>query len=111
LISKKETSALTLASIQQGTNTPKTQKPHARALNPVLCLLALYNSARYSTMETFNYEVQQALEKQKIAEENNKIIRAAKAQWISNFKAGQIKLNTVKDLKDLIEIESHLREL
>lgn len=63
-------------------------------------------------METFDYEVQQALEKQKIAEENNKIIRAAKAQWISNFKAGQIKLNTViKDLKDLIEIESHLREL
>ena len=62
-------------------------------------------------METFDYEVQQALEKQKIAEENNKIIRAAKAQWISNFKAGHIKLNTVKDLKDLIEIETHLKEL
>lgn len=69
-------------------------------------------------METFDYEVQQALEKQKVAEENNKIIRAAKAQWISNFKAGQInfkagqiKLNTVKDLKDLIEIESQLKEL
>ena len=80
------------------------------AQKEVLCLLALYNSARYSTMETFDYEVQQALEKQKVAE-NNKIIRAAKAQWISNFKAGQIKLNTVKDLKDLIEIESQLKEL
>ncbi|HBD0694788.1 hypothetical protein P6Y11_13065 [Enterococcus faecalis] len=62
-------------------------------------------------METFDYEVQQALEKQKVAEENNKIIRAAKVQWINNFKAGQIKLNTVKDLKDLIEIESQLKEL
>lgn len=62
-------------------------------------------------METFDYEVQQALEKQKIAEENNKIIRAAKAQWISNFKAGHIKLDTVKDIKDLIEIEKELTNI
>lgn len=62
-------------------------------------------------METFDYEVQQALEKQKIAEENNKIIRAAKAQWISNSKAGHIKLDTVKDLKDLIEIEKELTNI
>ena len=62
-------------------------------------------------METFDYEVQQALEKQKIAEENNKIIRAAKAQWISNFKAGHIKLDTVKDLKDLVEIEKELTNI
>ena len=62
-------------------------------------------------METFDYEVQQALEKQKIAEENNKIIRAAKDQWISNFKAGHIKLDTVKDLKDLIEIEKELTNI
>ncbi|EEU67257.1 predicted protein [Enterococcus faecalis Merz96] len=81
------------------------------ALKEVLCLLALYNSARYSTMETFDYEVQQALEKQKVAEENNKIIRAAKAQWISNFKEGKVRLDTVKDLKDLIEIESHLKDV
>lgn len=81
------------------------------AQKEVLCLLALYNSARYSTMETFDYEVQQALEKQKVAEENNKIIRAAKAQWISNFKEGKVRLDTVKDLKDLIEIESHLKDV
>ena len=80
------------------------------AQKEVLCLLALYNSARYSTMETFDYEVQQALEKQKVAEEN-KIIRAAKAQWISNFKEGKVRLDTVKDLKDLIEIESHLKDV
>ncbi|WP_417630716.1 hypothetical protein [Enterococcus faecalis] len=62
-------------------------------------------------METFDYEVQQALEKQKVAEENNKIIRVAKAQWISNFKEGKVRLDTVKDLKDLIEIESHLKDV
>ena len=62
-------------------------------------------------METFDYEVQQALKKQKVAEENNKIIRAAKAQWISNFKEGKVRLDTVKDLKDLIEIESHLKDV
>ncbi|OFI48830.1 hypothetical protein BG261_05425 [Floricoccus tropicus] len=62
-------------------------------------------------MDIEDYELERAIEKKNLIDENNKIIRTAKAQWLSNFKDGKIKLTTVKDLKDLIEIEMHLKNM
>lgn len=62
-------------------------------------------------MDIEDYELERAIEKKNLIDENNKIIRTAKAQWLSNFKDGKIKFTTVKDLKDLIEIEMHLKNM
>lgn len=43
-------------------------------------------------------------------EQYRKIIRAGIAQWLTNLKEGKIKLQTVNDLKVLIETEKILRK-
>lgn len=43
-------------------------------------------------------------------EQYRKIIRAALAQWLKNLKDGEIKLNSVNDLKTLIEADKIFRE-
>jgi len=40
----------------------------------------------------------------------HKIIRATLAQWLKKLKAGEIKLNSVSDLKTLIEADKIFRE-
>ncbi|PRS67563.1 hypothetical protein [Bacillus sp. NMTD17] len=39
-----------------------------------------------------------------------KITQAAIAQWVRDFKAGNIKLSTVEDLKKLIELDIELQK-
>ncbi|MHC5215212.1 hypothetical protein ACYSNR_00985 [Enterococcus sp. LJL128] len=56
------------------------------------------------------YEIQKALEKAESIDEYKKIIRAALGQWLKNLKAGEIKLNSISDLKVLIEADLMLKE-
>jgi len=58
-----------------------------------------------------NYEIQKALEKSESVEEYKKIIRVALGQWLQNLKSGEIKLNSVSDLKTLIEADLMLKDI
>lgn len=57
------------------------------------------------------YEIEKALERAESVEEYKKIIRVALGQWLKNLKSGAIKLNSVSDLKVLIEADLMLKEI
>lgn len=42
-------------------------------------------------------------------EKYRKIIQAGITQWVRDFQSGHIKVNTVDDLKKLIELDIHLQ--
>ncbi|HEM0758273.1 TPA: hypothetical protein U0U85_002314 [Listeria monocytogenes] len=56
-----------------------------------------------------NYELEKALEEAKTDEEYRKIIRAALGKWLQNLQNNNIKLESVGDLKILIEADKILR--
>ena len=43
-------------------------------------------------------------------EKYRKIIQAGITQWVRDFQSGHIKVNTVDDLKKLIELDIHLQK-
>ncbi|WP_144460023.1 hypothetical protein [Bacillus pumilus] len=53
-------------------------------------------------------QAEQAEDIDKATANLRKITQAAIAQWVRDFKAGNIKLTTVEDLKKLIELEMYL---
>ncbi|WP_270995644.1 hypothetical protein [Listeria seeligeri] len=55
------------------------------------------------------YELEKALEEAKTDEEYRKIIRAALGKWLQNLQNNEIKLESVSDLKTLIEADKILR--
>ncbi|EAC9467699.1 hypothetical protein ACW2R7_002046 [Listeria monocytogenes] len=55
------------------------------------------------------YELEKALEEAKTDEEYRKIIRAALGKWLQNLQNNNIKLESVSDLKTLIEADKILR--
>ncbi|EAD3347523.1 TPA: hypothetical protein H9347_002807 [Listeria monocytogenes] len=55
------------------------------------------------------YELEKALEEAKTDEEYRKIIRAALGKWLQNLQNNNIKLESVSDLKILIEADKILR--
>lgn len=57
------------------------------------------------------YEIEKALERAESVEEYKKIIRVALGKWLNNLQAGEIKLNSVSDLKTLIEADLMLRDI
>lgn len=57
------------------------------------------------------YLIKKALEEQESIEEYKKIIRVALGKWLSNLQSGEIKLNSVSDLKVLIEADLMLKEI
>lgn len=57
------------------------------------------------------YLIQQAEEKQESVEEYKKIIRVALSKWLKNLQSGAIKLETVNDLKLLIEADLMLKDI
>ncbi|MBO1097330.1 hypothetical protein FQS90_12460 [Enterococcus casseliflavus] len=57
------------------------------------------------------YLIQKALEEQESIEEYKKIIRVALGKWLSNLKSGEIKLNSISDLKVLIEADLMLKQI
>lgn len=61
--------------------------------------------------ELLEYEIEKALEKAESVEEYKKIIRIALGKWLSNLQSGEIKLNSVSDLKVLIEADLMLKEI
>ncbi|WP_412767886.1 hypothetical protein [Enterococcus faecium] len=61
--------------------------------------------------ETLEYQIEKALEQAKTVEEYRKIIRVAVGRWLQNLKDGDIKLNSVSDLKVLIEADLMLKEI
>ncbi|MGX7025857.1 hypothetical protein [Vagococcus hydrophili] len=61
--------------------------------------------------ELLAYEIEKALEKAESVEEYKKIIRIALGKWLSNLQSGEIKLNSVSDLKVLIEADLMLKEI
>lgn len=79
------------------------------------CLLALYTSARYSTMDnkknSLDYELEKAIEKAESIDEYKKIIRIALGKWLKNLQTGQIKLDKISDLKILIEADLMLKDI
>lgn len=56
-----------------------------------------------------DYELEKALEEAKTDEEYRKIIRAALGKWLQNLQNNNIKLESVSDLKILIEADKILR--
>lgn len=54
-------------------------------------------------------EIDKALANEESIEEYKKIIRISLGEWLKNLKSGVIKLNTVGDLKTLIEADLMLR--
>ncbi|MBC1824215.1 hypothetical protein [Listeria seeligeri] len=56
------------------------------------------------------YELEKALEEAKTDEEYRKIIRAALGKWLQNLQNNEIKLQSVNDLKTLIEADKLLRK-
>ena len=57
------------------------------------------------------YEIEKVLERAESIEEYKKIIRVALGQWLQNLKSGEIKLNSVADLKTLIEADLMLKDV
>lgn len=58
-----------------------------------------------------DYQIEKALEKAASIDEYKKIIRVAVGRWLQNLKDGDIKLNSVSDLKVLIEADLMLKEI
>lgn len=61
--------------------------------------------------ESLEYEIEKALEQAKTVDEYRKIIRVAVGHWLQNLKDGEIKLNSVSDLKVLIEADLMLKNI
>lgn len=57
------------------------------------------------------YLIQKALEEQESIDEYKKIIRVALGKWLNNLKSGEIKLNSISDLKVLIEADLMLKQI
>lgn len=61
--------------------------------------------------ESLEYEIEKALEQAKTVDEYRKIIRVAVGRWLQNLKDGDVKLNSVSDLKVLIEADLMLKNI
>ncbi|REC31335.1 hypothetical protein CF160_02250 [Enterococcus pseudoavium] len=61
--------------------------------------------------EDLKYAIQKAEEQEESIEEYKKIIRVALGKWLKNLQSGEIKLNTVSDLKLLIEADLMLKDI
>ncbi|AAY53184.1 hypothetical protein MJV52_002281 [Listeria monocytogenes] len=59
--------------------------------------------------ELLDLEISKALEEVKTDEEYKKIIRATLGKWLNNLQEGNIRLESVNDLKTLIEADRLLR--
>ncbi|MFB8624981.1 hypothetical protein [Enterococcus casseliflavus] len=57
------------------------------------------------------YLIQKALEEQESIDEYKKIIRIALGKWLNNLQSGEIKLNSISDLKVLIEADLMLKQI
>lgn len=60
--------------------------------------------------ENLEYEIEKAIEQAESIEEYKKIIRIALGKWLKNLQSGEIRLNTVSDLKVLIEADLMLKD-
>lgn len=56
------------------------------------------------------YEAEQALAIQESREKYRKIVQAGIAKWISDFQKGNIVINSVTDLRQLIEMDLQLQK-
>lgn len=61
--------------------------------------------------ESLEFEIEKAIEQAESIEEYKKIIRVALGKWLKNLQSGEIKLNTVSDLKLLIEADLMLKDI
>ncbi|EAC4967770.1 hypothetical protein C5754_10330 [Listeria monocytogenes] len=59
--------------------------------------------------DLLDLEISKALEEAKTDEEYKKIIRATLGKWLNNLQEGSIRLESVNDLKTLIEADRLLR--
>lgn len=59
--------------------------------------------------DLLDLEISKALEEAKTDEEYKKIIRATLGKWLNNLQEGNIRLESVNDLKTLIEADRLLR--
>ncbi|MFZ4844528.1 hypothetical protein ACOYX7_02705 [Enterococcus casseliflavus] len=63
--------------------------------------------------DTFDleFEIKRAEERAETVDEYKRIIRVALGKWLSNLQSGEIKLNSVSDLKVLIEADLMLKDI
>lgn len=63
--------------------------------------------------DTFDleFEIKKAEERAETVDEYKRIIRVALGKWLSNLQSGEIKLNSVSDLKVLIEADLMLKDI
>lgn len=55
------------------------------------------------------YQLEQQLKLQDGHQKYRKIVQAGIAKWISNFQQGKIRMDTVGDLRQLIEVDEMLQ--
>lgn len=55
------------------------------------------------------YQLEQQLKRLEGRGKYRKIVQAGIAKWINNFQQGKIRLETVADLKSLIEMDEYLQ--
>lgn len=60
-------------------------------------------------LDVIDLELEKELESIEDVEQYRKIVRAGIGKWLNNLKDDKIKLNTVQDLKVLLETEKLLR--
>lgn len=59
---------------------------------------------------TVKRQAEKYIQRAKTREQYRNVVRAGIAQWIEKFKAGEIKIETVSDLRELIEMDLYLEE-
>lgn len=55
-------------------------------------------------------KAERCLEKAKTRMQYRKIVQAGIARWIEKFQAGEIKIETVSDLRELVEMDLSLED-
>lgn len=68
------------------------------------------NDEQIENIDIVGLELEIEFQNSEDLEQYRKIIRATMSQWLKNLKEGKIKLQTVADLKTLIEADKMLQK-
>ncbi|MDF2911218.1 MAG: hypothetical protein K0Q56_2099 [Sporolactobacillus laevolacticus] len=73
-------------------------------------MLAIENENKCSQNDLLQHEIEVLAGIATSKDRYRKIVQASIARWVKDFQQGQIKIDTVDDLKKLIEIDLQLQK-
>ncbi|EST12057.1 hypothetical protein P343_08005 [Sporolactobacillus laevolacticus DSM 442] len=73
-------------------------------------MLAIENENKRSQKDLLQHEIEVLAGIATSKDKYRKIVQAGIARWVKDFQKGQIKIDTVDDLKKLIEIDLQLQK-